>query len=291
MQSVSDGYISEMPAPPYFSRLLHRLDHDDAQIRAAFGKHVHWGYFADPGHAPVTADDYGRAAEALCLKMIEMAGVSDGLQILDVGCGFGGTLSCINAMASHVELTGVNIDPRQLQQATRLVQPRPENIVHFIAADAGQLAIADATVDVALSVESVFHFDRPRFLAEISRVLRRGGNLTISDFVPDESAQEFIEGIHVTADEAVRSAYGSIDISWSIERYEEVASSCNLSLTQVVDISSHTLPTYGFLHQCVQSWKDKVEARDFQRATNLLEWATRRGYIAYQLMRFEKNAP
>ncbi len=280
-----------MSAPPYFNRLLQQLANDDSRIRAAFGKHVHWGYFADPGHTPVTADDYGRAAEALCLKMIEMADVSDGQKILDVGCGFGGTLSCLNARYSQLELIGVNIDPEQLQQAARLVRPRPGNNVYFMAADAAELVLADETIDLALCVESIFHFDRPRFLAEISRVLRPGGSLTISDFVPDQRATEFIEGIHLSAAEAVRSAYGSIDISWSLQRYQEVANSCNLCLTHGVDISSHTLPTYEFLRECVQSWEDTVEAKDFQRATNLLEWATRRQLVAYQLMRFEKKSP
>ena len=279
-----------MPTPPYFERLLHKLAKDDPQISAAFGKHVHWGYFADPAHTPVSASDYGRAAEELCLKIVELAGVSEGLRILDVGCGFGGTLSCLNDMYSRVELIGVNIDPKQLQQAEHLVQPRAGNSVHFLAADAAQLVLADEAIDIALCVESVFHFDRSRFLSEISRVLRPGSSLTISDFVPDQQANELIASIHTGADEAVRSAYGSIDLSWTLERYQEAASNCDLCLTKVIDVSTHTLPTYEFLLECVQSWEDKVEARHFQRATNLLEWATRRGFITYQLMKFEKSS-
>ena len=44
------------------------------------------------------------------------AGIADGQHILDVGCGFGGTVASLNENFSRVHLLGVNIDERQLER-------------------------------------------------------------------------------------------------------------------------------------------------------------------------------
>ena len=279
-----------MPSnPPYFERLLRQLAAEDASIEAAFGRHVHWGYFDDPAQSKVTAQQYGHAAEALCLQMIELAGIADGTTVLDVGCGFGGTVSAINSRHSRVQLIGLNIAGEQLAQAADRVEPRGENLVHWLAADAARLPLADASIDLATCVEAIFHFDRPRFLAEIGRVLKPRGSLTLSDFVPEERAAQFMQGLNLGNDEAVRSAYGEIDISWPVEKYRQAADSCGLTLIATEDVSAHTLPTYAFLGDCVAAWNDRAAAERFQKATNLLEQATRRGMMTYQLLRFERR--
>lgn len=281
--------MDRVVSPPYFIRLFDSLAREDSEISLAFGKHVHWGLFPDPDMSLVTASDYGRAAEAMCLKMIQLAGISNGDSVLDIGCGFGGTVSCLNERYSPIEVAGLNIDINQLRSAAKAIKPRSGNQIQFLVADAARMPLADGAVDCALCVESIFHFDRPRFIEEVSRLLRHGGSLVVSDFVPDESTATLIEGMDLGNNSAVSSAYGAIDISWSITRYREFASECGLSLDHTVDVSQHTLPTYVFLQKCINDWQEKEEAKKFQRATSLLEQATRRGLIAYQLMRFEKT--
>lgn len=273
--------------PPYIPRLLERLSSDDPLIKAAFGKHIHWGCFEDPSQTRVTADDFARAAEALCHRLLRLAKIIDGQRVLDIGCGIGGAISCVNQEYSDVEIIGLNIDPHQIQQATVWVRPERRNRISFVVADANTLPFPDEFIDRAICVESVFHFDRPRFFAEVSRVLRPGGSLTLSDFVPEERAASFIAGAGVVEDKAVQSAYGSIDISWPLSRYERLAESCALSLTSSEDISQHTLPTYEFLRSCVEADYDD-EAGHFRRATDALSKATRRGYVTYQILRFVK---
>ena len=94
--------------PPYFDRLLQRLAMADPGAGAAFGRHVHWGYWSEPAQAGLGVEEYGRAAEALCLTLLNCTNVRDGLRILDVGCGFGGTIACLNERYSRTELIGVN---------------------------------------------------------------------------------------------------------------------------------------------------------------------------------------
>ena len=275
--------------PPYFDRLLQRLGMADPDADAAFGRHVHWGYWSNPTQAGVGVEEYGRAAEALCLVMLDCANVRDGLRILDLGCGFGGTIACLNEKYSRMELMGVNIDLPQLQRAAAQINARAGNFVGLILADAAQLPIADESIDAALAVESVFHFDRPRFFAEIGRVLCLRGSLTLSDFVPEARAAPYIEAMNLGGNEAVRSTYGVIDVTWSIDRYRLLAAAHGLTLSEVRDVTAHTLPTYDFLRNSVEGWTDALDAGRFVRATGLLEQASRRGLMGYKILRFDKR--
>jgi SAM-dependent methyltransferase len=275
--------------PPYFDRLLQRLATADPGAGAAFGRHVHWGYWSEPAQAGVGVEEYGRAAEALCLAVLNSTDVRDGLRILDVGCGFGGTIACLNERYSRMELLGVNIDPPQLQRAAAQIELRSGNALGLLLADAAQLPIADECVDVALAVESVFHFDRPRFFAEMGRTLRSGGSLTLSDFVPHARAAPYIEAMDFGGNDAVCSTYGVIDVSWSLDRYRLLAATHGLTLSDVRDVTAHTLPTYDFLSSNVERWTDTLDAEQFIQATGLLEKASRRGFISYQILRFDKR--
>src|SRR3954467_4300097 len=122
MPSPTGGHLMDQPAgiasevAPYFDVLLRRLADGDPRAAEAFGRHVHWGYWPDPDAADGTPADYARAAERLCRKVCDAAGVRDGMRVLDVGCGIGGTIASLNERLRDVEFVGVNIDPRQLQR-------------------------------------------------------------------------------------------------------------------------------------------------------------------------------
>jgi SAM-dependent methyltransferase len=275
-------------SPPYFEKLFAQLEAGDPQTLAAFGRHVHWGYWPEPASATGTAEDYGAAAERLCRQVCAPAGIRDGNRVLDVGCGFGGTIASLNERHAGLQLVGVNIDARQLDRAGRWIIPQNGNSLEWIEADAAALPFQDATFDVVLAVECIFHFDRPRFLREAGRVLRPGGNLTISDFVPEERALPFLELANFSADESIRWSYGQIDLTCTSARYAALAAEAGLRLTQDIDITSHTLPTYDFLRKSVENWPRPGEMEQFQKATRSLEKASRKGFLQYRVLRFDR---
>lgn len=280
---------SLQPPPPYFDVLFSRFQNNDHEARLAFGRHVHWGYWEDPASADGTAEDYARAAERLCRRVCDAGGIRDGLRVLDVGCGFGGTIASLNERFANLDMVGVNIDRRQLDRAAELVRPCHGNRVKFVEADACKLPFPADSFDVLLAVECIFHFgSRAAFFAEASRVLRRPGTLALSDFVPTEEAVPLLQAFHAGADPATKQTYGQIDILCSARSYQRLAQDAGMGMERNENISVHTLPTYPFLRKDLLAWTDRDTARSFDRATGQLEKASRAGMLNYTVLRFSK---
>ncbi|MCA9235227.1 MAG: methyltransferase domain-containing protein [Planctomycetales bacterium] len=272
--------------PPYFDGLLRSLSRSDDRAAAAFHRHVHWGYWDEPPQTACSPEQYDAAADALCRMMCDLAAVRDGMRIVDVGCGFGGTIASLNERFSNLTLVGVNIDARQLRRAAELAPLRDGNSIEWVRADAAEIPLPTASCDAVLAVESVFHFDRPRFFAEARRLLTSDGTLTLSDFVPSERAMEYLDAIDLSADEGVRQSYGQIDLSYSLDRYRALAAAHGLELRTAIDVTKNTLPTYAFLYSSTREWPDAREVELFTKATRRLEKACRSGLMGYLILQF-----
>jgi erythromycin 3''-O-methyltransferase len=124
----------------------------------------------DPDEAPL-------AVRRLVRTLAE--DLPSGGDVLDVGNGLGAQDPLVAEVARPSSLTAVNITLSQLVAGRdRLAEARARPI----NADATRLPLRDATMDGAISVEAAFHFpSRARFFAEVVRVLRPGGVLTMSD--------------------------------------------------------------------------------------------------------------
>lgn len=98
-----------------------------------------------------------------------------GQTVVDVASGTGiGTHYLVTAGAKVC--IGVDVSLPSLQYAAGKYRP-----CSFVACDAQQLCLADATVDVVVSFETLEHLPNPRqFLFECRRVLRPGGLLICS---------------------------------------------------------------------------------------------------------------
>lgn len=273
---------------PYFEGLFARLQANEPETSAAFGRHVHWGYWKNPAHADGSASDYGRAAEEMCRRVCDAAGIGNGQRILDVGCGFGGTIASLNERFSNLQLTGVNIDVRQLDRAQSTVRASNRNTIAFIEGNAMALPFPAASFDVVLAVECIFHFpERERFLAEAARVLRPNGVLVVSDFVPNEDALPMLRAYNPAADNAMQATYGTLKVDCSSAAYHHLGQRNGLMMLKEDDISVHTLPTYAFLRGYL-SRIDERHADLFQKATGQLEKTCRKGWLRYTILTFRK---
>ncbi len=275
---------------PYFDDLLARLAAGDPDATAAFGRHVHWGYWPDPAAATGTAADYAAAAERLCRIVCDAAGVRDGMRVLDVGCGLGGTVASLDERFTGMDLLGVNLDPRQVAWASEKVTGRPGNRVRFMVGDACALDVPAGAFDAVLAVECVFHFpSRADFLRGAAAALKPGGTLALSDFVPPASAVEALAKYDPAADAATRATYGRIDVNCPVESYRALAAAAGLELLGTQDITAGTLPTYGFLQSDFRGRPDKRTARVHGKATARLEAACRLDVLTYTVLAFRKR--
>ena len=276
---------------PYFDVLLKRLEEGDERACAAFGRHVHWGWWPEPQHADGTPEDYAAAAERLCRKVCEAAGVHDGMRVLDVGCGFGGTIASLNERFSGLELVGVNIDARQLERAARTVRPARGNRIRWVEADACAMPMAACSFDAVLAVECIFHFpSRATFLAGAAKLLTPGGRLALSDFVPPSEALPTLQRRPPGQDEATRLSYGKVDLLCPVEQYSALATSAGLTPLGAEDVSNGTLPTYAYLRADQRSWNDRDAARAHEKATTRLEMACRMELLRYTILSFARQA-
>jgi ubiquinone/menaquinone biosynthesis C-methylase UbiE len=128
----------------------------------------------------VNSPSHTRAVVAHAQQLLGRINYQPGWRYLDVGCGVGAT-ACEIAGANNLEVTGVDIDPKQIE-AARAGSARPN--LHFTVMDATRLDFPDGQFDIVAACMATHHIpDWERVLAEMVRVLRSGGYLIYSDLV------------------------------------------------------------------------------------------------------------
>jgi SAM-dependent methyltransferase len=101
----------------------------------------------------------------------------DGKTVLDIACGEGYGSILLAGRALHV--VGVDIDSMTVDHAARTYAN--DTRVRFLGGRCDAIPLADASVEVVVSFETIEHHDRhEEMMKEIKRVLRPGGLLILS---------------------------------------------------------------------------------------------------------------
>jgi ubiquinone/menaquinone biosynthesis C-methylase UbiE len=273
---------------PYLDHIL-ALRAGNTPYAAAFSRHIHWGLFANAPAGVPTLAEFQAASDRLTQCHLELARIRPGARVLDVGCGVGGTTAAILASLPEVHCVGLNIDPRQLEIARATVAAQEPRTVRFVEGDACALPFPDASFEVVLAVECIFHFgDRQRFLAEARRVLKPGGRLVFSDFMPHQPTLPLLIVWGLLRDRGQVGAYfgKTHEKPPLLTTYLEMARSVGLRLAEERDITRETLPTYVFLAHALESERDGVVPAA-QRAVETMGKLSRRGWLRYRVVAFD----
>jgi tocopherol O-methyltransferase len=143
-----------------------------------WGEHMHHGYYGPTGKEK---KDRRQAQIDLIEEVLNWAGVEHAKEILDVGCGIGGS-SLYLAQKFNARAVGITLSPVQASRATeRALEAGLATEVQFQVADALDMPFADHTFDFVWSMESGEHMpDKEKFLQECYRVIKPGGTFLMA---------------------------------------------------------------------------------------------------------------
>ncbi|MGB5962417.1 MAG: methyltransferase domain-containing protein [Coleofasciculaceae cyanobacterium] len=143
-----------------------------------WGEHMHHGYYGATGNEK---KDRRQAQIDLIEELLIWAGIGQASNILDVGCGIGGS-SLYLAEKFNASATGITLSPIQAKRAAQRAQEADlTSRVRFEVADALEMPFSDDSFDFVWSMESGEHMpDKQKFLAECYRVLKPGGTFLMA---------------------------------------------------------------------------------------------------------------
>jgi cyclopropane fatty-acyl-phospholipid synthase-like methyltransferase len=264
--------------PRYFDLLIEGFRSGRA------GRNVHLGYWDEPPPLakPCSPAEFETAQARLTEILIHMADLRDGQDVLDVGCGFGGTLEAVGKW-QRIRRAAVNVDGRQLDICRTL--PATGNPLWLVLADACALPFRAASFDRVLCVEAMFHFRaRDVFLREAAQVLRRGGRLVLSDILLRQPAEP--PTLSAAAIEAViGSEYGPWPRPFvSVDEIVKYATQAGLRPEQTFDATRQTLPTYR-----ITAPQEREGLPPRPSASSMLRWLHASGHLSYLCLSFIKD--
>jgi tocopherol O-methyltransferase len=128
------------------------------------------------------ANSLTKALIQLNKSIAELAEVTTESNILDAGCGVGGT-AIYMAKNYKANVKGITISPEQLALANKnATNEHLEKLIHFDLGDYNKCPYPDESFDVIFGIESICYAEpKIDFLKEAYRLLKKGGRLVLAE--------------------------------------------------------------------------------------------------------------
>jgi len=253
------------------------------------GEELHYGVF-NRGDEPLDV-----ATAELTARMAAAAQFTEGLSVLDVGCGTGAPAATM-ARRHGVSVTGITTSAVGVAAATRRAQEAGlTDAVRFEQRDGTDNGFADESFDRVWALESSHLMRaRERLIRECARVLKPGGRLVLCDIIRHREIP-FSEVRARRKDFAtLREAFGDAHME-PLEDYRRHAEANGLVVDQLDDLTQATLPTFDRWRANAAAHRDEVVAglgQDgfdaFVGSCDILEGFWRDGTLGYGLIAARK---
>lgn len=110
-------------------------------------------------------------------------------RVLEYGCGTGSLAFALTQSAG--EVIGIDISEVAIERARRESRQRGLENTQFLVDNAESMHLPDRHVDVVVGSGIVHHLDIPKAMAEVRRVLRRGGTAIFAEPLAHNPALEW----------------------------------------------------------------------------------------------------
>jgi len=132
---------------------------------------------------PTGAETLGQAEDAMLALYCERAGLADGQDILELGCGWGSLTLWMAERYPHALVTAVSNSRPQREHIEARCRERGLGNVRVLTCDVNHLALGAAQFDRCVSIEMFEHMrNYDALLARIGSWLRPGGKLFVHIF-------------------------------------------------------------------------------------------------------------
>ncbi len=210
-----------------------------------WGEHMHHGYY-ELGES--ACKDRRQAQIDLIEELLNWSGVKNSelppnAQILDAGCGIGGSSLYLADKFPSSQVTGITLSPVQANRArARATEFGLDSRTEFQVADALSMPFESDRFDLIWSLESGEHMpDKSKFLAECLRVLKPNGKLIFATWCHRETA---LKPLSINEKQHLQRIYDVYCLPFviSLSEYKAIAQNLQFQNINTVDWSEQVAP-------------------------------------------------
>jgi tocopherol O-methyltransferase len=223
-------------------KVIEHYDLVSPYYRSLWGEHLHHGYW-------IRGDESKERAQLQLIEhLAQLTNVKPGSDILDIGCGFGGS-SLYLAKNYGAAVIGITNSPVQVQMAIKAAAKECLN-AKFLLMDAEAMGF-QKRFDLLWCVESISHYQhRAAFFASAAKLLKPGGVFAITDWFKKENltpaeARKFIDPIEK----------GMLVELQVMDDYEDYLTSSGLQIVHREILTEHCAKTWDL---CLDIINDKA---------------------------------
>lgn len=201
---------------------------------------MHHGFYGLDGQR---TPERRQAQIDLIEALLQWGQVQGASQILDVGCGIGGSTLYLAAKFQAIA-QGITLSPIQANRATERAQAAGLPAT-FQVADALQMPFTDQSFDLVWTLESGEHMpNKERFMQECYRVLKPGGTLLMATWCHRSIEEQPLLAAEQALLEKIYRVY-HLPYIISLTEYAAIATTLPLKNIRTTDWSEAVAPFWG----------------------------------------------